>query len=379
VSSGELAEHLSYVTDQAKLAAYQSALREVVGPDSVVLDLGAGTGLLGLIAAQCGARKIYSVDAGPILRLAEQAAARSGFGERIVHLRGLSTELTLPEPVDVVVCDQIGGFVHDAGILGYYRDVVERLLKPGGVLVPSEFDVRLTAVADPALAALVGDWRRSPAGLDLSAFVEPAVNTEHHVRASAECALSADVPLATISSDNNRYFGGNVEILIERAGEMCGLLGTFVATMSPNVTMTNAPWAERPMDRWQNFYPFETTTMVSPGDTVRASMQVSPRTGMVAWTGEVVRVDGEVGEKFSHDTLSGMFAGPDAVVRASDAWVPLLSPRAPLAAEVIALIDGRRSIAEISTWLRQHHPDEFVSDTHARSFVRSVVGPVADR
>lgn len=377
MSASELAEHLSYLTDRVKIDAYRAALSEIIRPGSVVLDLGAGTGLLGIIAAQCGARTVYSVDSGPILVLARETAVRSECNQ-IVHVRGLSTRLTLPEPVDVVVCDQIGGFVYDAGILRYYADAVERLLKPGGVLMPAEFVVHLTAVADPELAACVGDWGSAPDGIDFSSFAEAAANTEHHVHARADCALSGHAAVATISSDHDTHFGGEAELVIDREGEFCGLLGTFEARMSATVTMTNAPWAERPMRRWQNFYPIAQPTTVRPGDTVRASIDVSPRTGMVAWRGAVLRADGSAGPIFAHDTLRGTFAGPEAVIRASDAWVPQETPRARLAAEVLASVDGRRSIADLGRCLWREHSEEFVSEAHARSFVRAVLDPAAD-
>ena len=42
--------------------AHLNALAEVVGPDTVVIDLGAGTGVLGLIAARLGAKRVYLVE-----------------------------------------------------------------------------------------------------------------------------------------------------------------------------------------------------------------------------------------------------------------------------------------------------------------------------
>src|SRR5262245_29742193 len=47
-----------------------------------------------------------------------------------------TTRVDLPEKVDVAVCDQIGRFGFEAGVGGFFHDVRERLLKPGGKLVP---------------------------------------------------------------------------------------------------------------------------------------------------------------------------------------------------------------------------------------------------
>ena len=55
MSQSELAEHQGYLADERKIAAYRAALAEVVEPGDTVLDLGAGSGLLGYLACEAGA------------------------------------------------------------------------------------------------------------------------------------------------------------------------------------------------------------------------------------------------------------------------------------------------------------------------------------
>ena len=50
--------------DEVRNRAYAQALRRVITPESVVLDLGAGLGTLGLLAAKLGARRVYLVENG---------------------------------------------------------------------------------------------------------------------------------------------------------------------------------------------------------------------------------------------------------------------------------------------------------------------------
>ncbi|MBI2364599.1 MAG: hypothetical protein HYV01_06280 [Deltaproteobacteria bacterium] len=45
-------EHRQYLADDARISAYRRAIQEVVHPGDVVLDLGAGTGILGLLGAR---------------------------------------------------------------------------------------------------------------------------------------------------------------------------------------------------------------------------------------------------------------------------------------------------------------------------------------
>src|SRR5436853_7331941 len=112
-----LYEHRCYLADEARVSAFRQAIAQVVRPGDVVLDLGAGTGILGLMACRAGAKRVYAVDEGPIIGLAHEVAAANGFQDRITHVKGLSTRVELPERVDVVLADQIGRFGFESGIL----------------------------------------------------------------------------------------------------------------------------------------------------------------------------------------------------------------------------------------------------------------------
>ena len=57
-------EHYGYLSDRVKVAQYQEAINRLVRSEHVVLDLGCGSGLLGLMALRAGARKVYFVEEG---------------------------------------------------------------------------------------------------------------------------------------------------------------------------------------------------------------------------------------------------------------------------------------------------------------------------
>src|SRR5438132_12369420 len=129
-----LDEHRLYLADTARVSAFQRAIEEVVTPGDVVLDLCAGTGILGLMACRAGAKRVYAVDEGPIVGLAREVAKANGFQDRITHIKGLSTRVALPEIVDVVLADQIGRFGLESGIPESFADVRVRFLNTGAVL-----------------------------------------------------------------------------------------------------------------------------------------------------------------------------------------------------------------------------------------------------
>ena len=73
--------------DTARKRAFLDAIREVVRPDDVVLDLGTGSGILAVAAAQAGARQVYAVEPTNVIRIAELVARDNGVADRITdHL-----------------------------------------------------------------------------------------------------------------------------------------------------------------------------------------------------------------------------------------------------------------------------------------------------
>jgi predicted RNA methylase len=97
-----------YLTDEVRLSAYRRPINATVRRADVVLDLGSGTGILGLFACRAGAAYVYSIEVGSIIGLAREICRVNGFLDRVTYMRGLSTELELSRKVDVVVADEIG-------------------------------------------------------------------------------------------------------------------------------------------------------------------------------------------------------------------------------------------------------------------------------
>jgi len=75
--------HRSMVLDNHRNALYANAINNVVNPESVVLDLGAGLGLHGLLAAQAGAKKVYLVEPEVELDIVARIADQNGLSKRI--------------------------------------------------------------------------------------------------------------------------------------------------------------------------------------------------------------------------------------------------------------------------------------------------------
>ena len=96
------------IADHLRMAAYADALRRSVTPESMVIDIGTGTGVMAILACQLGARRVCAIEPDDVIQLARKVAADNGFADRIEFIQALSTDVKLPELADVIVSDVRG-------------------------------------------------------------------------------------------------------------------------------------------------------------------------------------------------------------------------------------------------------------------------------
>src|SRR4051794_21052742 len=144
--------HASMLGDRDRTAGYVEAVKRVVQPGDVVIDIGTGTGVRPLPAAQAGPAHVYAIEAGRIPRWARRLFEVNGFADVIEPVRGWSDEIVLPERADVLVSELIGDEPLAEDVVEITRDAALRLLKPGARLVPDTVSLYATAVEIPQQA-----------------------------------------------------------------------------------------------------------------------------------------------------------------------------------------------------------------------------------
>lgn len=362
-------EHRQYLSDKPRLAAFREAIARVVKPGDVVVDLGAGTGILGLLACRAGAARVYAIDEGGMIQLAREICRVNGFADRVTFIKEPSERASLPERADVVVADQIGRFGFEAGLLEYFSDARARFLKPGGRMIPARVTLEVAPVEHPDLSGQVEFWTGRPEGFDVRPARAVAANTGYPARISREHLLSEPASLAVLdlASATAEPFRGDVAVDVTRDGTLHGVGGWFVAEMAPGVTMSNSPIAPTPINRHNVFFPVDCPVAVKRGDRVRVAMRIIPGESLVAWTVEVND------RRFAHSTFRGMLIAAEDLARTQPGFRPRLSPWGEARRTVLTLCDGRRALAEIEAEVHARHPGLFASPAAAARFVAEVV------
>lgn len=383
-----LDEHRHYLADGPRLDAFRRALGAVVRPGDVVLDLASGTGVLGFLACEAGASRVYAVDDGPIIAIARQLARANGFGDRVTFVRDVSTRVTLPEAVDVVVCDQVGNLGIEAGVFEYLLDARRRLARAGARFVPSKLTFMAAPLESEDLRGRLSFWNTRPQDLDVTAGRQIAFNTGYpeHVGARQLLGEPAAVSTSLLPPADLGPIRGAVDLTCTRGGTLDGLCVWFVAELAPGVDMTNGPNDPARIDRRQVMLPIGESVEVQAGDSVSVQLTMLPADALVTWDVSVATMAGQR-RRFSHSTFKGMLLADEDVSRTNPRWRPVLTPAGQARRSVLELCDGRRSLAEIETEVLRRHPDLLSTGTDAATFVGEVVtrycvpahAPVSDR
>jgi Methyltransferase domain len=366
-------EHRLYLADRPRIDAFRRAIRQVVFPGAVVADVGSGSGILGLLACEAGAGRVYSIETSGMIELARAVAARNGFADRMHFVQAESNEVELPEKVDVLVCDQIGHFGFEAGLFDFVTDARRRFLKPGGAMIPARVDLQIAPVADPELEAAVRFWCQRPAGFDTSPAHAWAASTGYPTKFDADQCLGEPVVAASVDVPGitGEPLDLNVSTVIKNRGVLDGIGGWFAAELAPGVTLTNSPLSPDRIDRRNVYFPIAPVA-VEPGDTLTVRMRILPAAVIVSWRGEVTRA-GRTLASFDRSTLGGMLLSRGDLARQRAGYIPALTPLGRARLTVLELCDGSHPLAEIERALYERHRDLFATPAEAAVFVTEVV------
>ncbi len=180
------------IKDPVRFHAFTEALRWTVKPGSAVLDVGTGPGIMALLACKFGARRVYAIESDPVINVAREIAISNGFAGQIEFVEGLSTQVSLPERVNVIVSDLNGTLPWFQQHLRSVADARQRFLAPGGVMIPKKEIVWLgVAESQPAYAEHTQPWE---AGHGFRNARRPGPRHQHPANGAAPLGRPAGCP-----------------------------------------------------------------------------------------------------------------------------------------------------------------------------------------
>jgi len=278
------------LADKTRMDAYAYALKEVVTPDSVVLDIGTGMGIHALLACKFGARHVYAVESNDAIVLAQELAQENNFADRIEFIQGLSTEITLPEKADIIVSDLRGVLPLFGQHIPSIVDARQRHLAPGGVLLPKRDTLSAGLVeARPVYRNIVKPWD-TPYGLTMNAAKKYVLNSwgDDDIDLFRPQNLLMVPQLWTeldYSSIENPHINGNQIVQqVSRDGTAHGVLMWFDAEIGDGIGFSNAPQSKKATDVYgRGFFPLLEPVPLEKGDTVLLDIRTELVDGQYIW------------------------------------------------------------------------------------------------
>jgi len=297
----ELEVHRTMIRDRVRTEAFRRAIESVVRPGDIVLDVGAGSGILSLFAARAGAARVYAVERTTVAVVAQGLAAANGVAEIVRVIHGDVMDVELPGPVDVIVSEWLGGFGIDEGMLVPVIAARDRWLKPGGIMIPGSVTAWTALVHDRYSGEMVEFLRDNPYGLQLHDLAEATVNeifysgTFRHLAAADRRSepgrlWTTDAGLISLEQAQAPHQAETL-LTVRDHGTANALALWFSAELAPGIALSVGP-GDPPTHWGMTTAPLRWPVKLTPGMIVRTRVRTAPARPIGTWTSWAVGLPG---------------------------------------------------------------------------------------
>jgi len=365
------------IADSVRMEAYEEALRRVVGPDSIVLDIGAGAGIMSLLAAKVGARKVIAVEPNPLVRIGARLAAENGLADRITFVQGRSQQIEMGEKADVIVADLRGGLPSQPDFVDAVVDARRRLMKASGLLIPMRDTIFVApGQAEDAHSKLVSDWRNNAFGFSMEGAVGAMLNQGTRRVKEVDRLLGGGQAIACIDymKVESPSIDAKVTVSIETAGVVHGLSLWFETELVQGVGFSTAP-NQKETVYGRVFLPISEPVTVRKGDRIEATIKAGfdDQQNIWIWQGKVLAREGSMRRSFASSSAFFNPESDDVREVVCPGCVPALTEDGKIMRELVLSMNGERSVDEIVSTMMLRYPGRFKMNEDALEFVRNVV------
>lgn len=165
-SYAQLYHQKQMLADHNRMAAYHAAIlgNSDVFKGKIVMDIGTGSGILAVWAAQAGARKVYAIEYTDMANHARKVMEANGVADTVTVIQGAVEEIVLPieedgletdDPehpervVDIFISEWMGYFLLRESMMDSLVRAREKFLKPAtGLMFPSHTTMYVAPVQD---------------------------------------------------------------------------------------------------------------------------------------------------------------------------------------------------------------------------------------
>lgn len=350
-----LEEHLGYISDSRRLELFGRAVSFTVVEGDRVADLGCGFGILGLLCLKSGAAHVWGIDRTEAIHVARETMVRAGYSSQYTCLHESSFASAIPGPIDLVICDHVGYFGVDYGIIEMLADAKSRLLKTdGGRIMPRIIKLLMAGITSPSARRKAEAWVHADIPSEYHWLREYGINSKHAFQFSRDDVTVAPILLGSVNlyEDAPELLSFNASMIATQDVLLDGLSGWFECELAEGIWMTNSPLVDERIDRPQAFFCFDEPFILTAGDTIDLSISIRHDSGVIGWSARNCRT----GQFQKQSTwLSRIIAPGD--LTGCDEHVLQLGPEGLARKVVLNYLDGTLTASEIEETVLKHHAD----------------------
>lgn len=282
--------HREMLADEARNRAYRQAIEGADPEGKTVLDIGAGSGLLAMMAARAGAARVFACEANTALAAtAREIVAANGFADRVrilaSHSSALDAEADLDGGADLIVSEIFSNDLIGEGALPALGHAMRALARPGARILPAAATIRVAL-------AFHGGRRRKPIGavdgFDLALFGRHAPRAFDLATDNERLVLrSAPHDLFRFDFQNGRDFPEERALVRAESegGPVNGIVQWIRLQLDEAVAYENAP-GEGPRSHWPVIFHPRDEAIDPPAGTSLAIQGWHDERRLLIWTGE---------------------------------------------------------------------------------------------
>ncbi len=282
----DVANHANMLLDRSRVRAFADAIAAVVRPGDIVADVGSGTGILAILAAKAGARRVFAVERGPLATEIAHAARDNGVENVVEVLRMDARDVAFPELPNVVVSETLGSFGIDEDILGLLKTVRGKV-RDDCKFIPASFEIEMSLAFIPALALELDEIDRAlPVRLPGVRAALTSRVAVAHIAESELLSVGAPAGVVRVGYDElPRLLSCTLPGRSEAAPAANAVVAWFRAQLADGVSLRSGPGPQSPS--WaQVVFPLEPSLPIAADQAT--SIEVRPRLatdrGTWAWS-----------------------------------------------------------------------------------------------
>lgn len=367
------------INDKGRMQPYVEALKKAIKPDSIVLDIGTGTGIFAILACQFGARKVLAIEPSNAIHLAKEIAKNNGYEDKIDFIQNLSTEIDLPEKVNIIISDLRGVLPFFSSHIDSIIDARKRFLLPNGILIPQQDLIYGSIISSAEIEQeYLCPWQKNDYEINMKSALKYIKNSWTKAYIKEEELLFKPQLLGKLNYREIEEVNWQTKFnfKVEKENIAHGICLWFDTILGENIGFSNAPLSNltnnnrQQLIYGQSFFPWQNPVELMIGDSIEITMKANliNEEYIWRWQTKITDKNNTLKINFNQSSLLQKPLSIKQLNKQSATYKPSLNWQGKATKLTLELMEKDTDLEQISLVLLNQFPEHFITKEKALSF-----------